>query len=102
MSNTDELLRSILQTYLTKSVTLSISNTSPFSAEPIFAAEIMVVLAVTGTIVVNGTVFVATAGVPYTFKFIDLRNISVTGSAAAVIYYPAHNQFPAVTPNGNW
>ena len=99
MSTTEELLNSILKQYLTKSVTLSISNTLPFAAEPIFAAEIMVVLAVTGTIVINGTVFVATAGVPYTFKFIDLRNISVTGSAAAVIYYPAHNQFPEKSIN---
>jgi len=99
MSTLEELANSILKSKPTKSVTLTISNTAAFSTEAIFAAEIMVVLAVTGTIVINGTVFVATAGVPYTFKFIDLRTINVTGSAAAVIYYPAHNQFPEKTPN---
>lgn len=99
MSTLEEIANSILKSKPTKSVVLAISNTAPFATEATFAAEIMVVLAVTGTIVISGTVFVATAGIPYTFKFIDLRNINVTGSAAAVIYYPAHNQYPEVTPN---
>ncbi len=100
MSTTDELLRSILQTYLTKSVTVPVTNPASLSnLGNIFVAEIVIVLAVTGTIQVNDTTFVATAGVPYTFKFVNLRNISVGGSAAGAIYYPAHNQFPELTPN---
>ena len=99
MNTLEEIAQSILRSKPTKSVTLSITNPLPIATESIFAAEIMIVLAVTGSITINTAVFIATAGVPYTFKFVDLRNITVQGSAAAAIYYPAFNQFPEKSIN---
>jgi len=95
----ESIADSILKTISTKSVTVAVSS-GTITTDHIAVREVMIVLAVTGTIVVNGVTFVATAGVPYTFKNIaDLSRVTIGGSAAAVIYYPAFNQFPEVSIN---
>lgn len=95
----ESIADSILKQFTTKSVTVSVSS-GTITTQHIAVAEVMIVLAVTGSITVNGTVFVATAGIPYTFKHIaDLSLVTIQGSAAAVIYYPAFTQFPNITPN---